>query len=197
MRYTLQEEGTIDFTFACIPRRNAYKNGYIGLFWASYIDQPESLDIHFLGADHRAPSQRRLVRGKTPAHGVDATHKALGDERPLAHDAKFPLTLVFSLSPWRYLEPWYVGKCRGMAYTQMFRREDGVRFSQSPNGAGNGNPAWDFQWFITNVKVNRLYQMNMRVLYAPLDDDVERLAEAGHPLRQRIERAARFDPPAN
>src|SRR5262249_35948408 len=44
-RYELLDGGTIELTFECVPRRATWKNDYLGLFWASYIDQPESLDI--------------------------------------------------------------------------------------------------------------------------------------------------------
>ena len=49
LRYQMLSDGTIEMTLECIPRRNRFRNGYIGLFWACYIHQPESLDIHFKG----------------------------------------------------------------------------------------------------------------------------------------------------
>ena len=59
-----------------------------------------------------------------------------------------------------------------MAYAQIFRSQDNIRLSQSPSGGGNGNPAWDFQYFIPDPKVGRRYQIVMRVLYTPLTQKV-------------------------
>ena len=85
------------------------------------------------------------------------THLARDDDRDFAHDAAFPLKLVFNRSRHRYAEPWYFGLCRGMAYAQVFRATDRVRLTQSPSGGGAGNPAWDFQWFIADYQVGRRY----------------------------------------
>ena len=41
-RYAILPDGAIEMTLECIPHRRSFKNGYIGLFWASYIDRPES-----------------------------------------------------------------------------------------------------------------------------------------------------------
>jgi hypothetical protein len=167
LRYELLDDGVIEMTFECIPRRNDYRNGYIGLFWASYIDQPEELDIHFIG---RSDGQAKpsWIRGITPKHGLQATHLAVDDHRRFAHDEAFPLLLVFGLSTHRYSEPWFFGLARGMAFAQIFRQADGVRISQSPSGGGQGNPAWDFQWFIQNPRVGQCYQLVMRTCYLPV-----------------------------
>jgi hypothetical protein len=58
-RYHLLADGTIEMTVECIPRRPDFKNGYVGLFWASYIHQPESLDIHLKG--HPAEGRRQPI----------------------------------------------------------------------------------------------------------------------------------------
>lgn len=175
MRYELLDSGAIEMTFECIPRRDTYKNGYIGLFWASYIDQPESLDIHFRGRAKAAANDTPAtwIRGVTPKHGELATHLAATDHRAFPHAADFPLTLVFGESNSRYAEPWYVGRCRDMAFAQTFRVRDQVRLSQSPSGGGNGNPAWDFQWFIPAYKIGERYQLVMRAAYFPVAELTE------------------------
>jgi CubicO group peptidase (beta-lactamase class C family) len=192
MRYQLLDDGVIEMTFECVPRRDLYSQGYIGLFWASYIDQPESLDIHFRGRREGAGAAAGWVRGTTPRHGVEATHRALADLRAFERGAGFPLELPFGYSSLRYEEPWYFGACRGKAFLQLFRAEDDVRLTQSPSGAGDGRPAWDFQWFIEKPQVGRRYQMVMRAAYVPLEGPPESDA-----VRQRIAAlAAARAPPA-
>jgi hypothetical protein len=166
-RYQLLEDGTIEMTFECIPRERSFTRGYVGLFWASYIHQPESLDIHFKGHRVDDPPGSHWIRGITPAHGTLSTHLATGDERTFAHDPDFPSTLVFNRSQYRYAEPWYFGVSHGMALVLMFRPKDEIRLSQSPSGGGRGNPAWDFQFLIPDYEVGQRYQMVMRAAYLP------------------------------
>jgi hypothetical protein len=167
-RYHLLEDGTIELTIECVPRKRAFKNGYIGLFWASYIHKPESTDIHFRGrAQGGGDENPRWVRASSAAHGSEAVHLGLADQRRFEHDADFPLTLVFNRSKWRFEEPWYFGTSGGMAFAQVFRAADQVRFAQSPSGGGAGNPAWDFQFFIPDYRVGQLYRFVMRAVYMP------------------------------
>lgn len=182
-RYRLLPDGAIEMTFECIPRRTTFKNGYIGLFWASYIHQPESLDIYFRGFDDgEQPTAARWIRGITPAHGTRPTHLSLDDNRDFAHDADFPLTLVFNRSKHRFAEPWYFGVSHGQAYAQMFRPQDRVRLTQSPSGGGQGNPAWDFQFFIDKFELNRRYQFVMRAMLLPIESP-EQVEQATRPHR--------------
>ncbi|MEX2212996.1 MAG: hypothetical protein WD768_02640 [Phycisphaeraceae bacterium] len=174
-RYELLDDGTIQLTIEVIPRKKTFKNGYICLFWASYIHQPESLDIHFQGWRREGLEGKRFVppsqwvRAVTPAHGKLSTHPHVLDARTFKHDEPFPLTLVYNLSEHVYDQPWYFGVSHGMAFVQMFRPQDRVRITQSPSGGGKGNPAWDFQFYIENYEVDKLYQFVMRAAYLPYE----------------------------
>ena len=172
-RYRLLDDGVIEYTFECVAREDCFKNGYIGLFWASYIHQPESLDIHFRGRLAGGAGEGDWIRGVTPRHGVDSNHPPAGPLPDLVHDEKFPLALVFSRSKYVYTEPWYYGVSHGMAYAPMFRARDRIWLAQSPSGGGSGNPAWDFQWFIPDYKVGEAYGFVMRTAYLPFTDAVQ------------------------
>jgi len=178
LRYEMLADGAVEMTLECVPHERTFKNGYIGLFFASYIHQPESLDIHFLGhpADDTSGAPT-WIRGVTPAHGTRPTHLSVDDNRSFPHDAEFPLTLVFNRSKHRYSEPWYYGLSGPMALVLIFRPQDRVRFSQSPSGGGKGNPAWDFQWFIPRYEVGKRYRFVMRAMYVPFESP-EQLVEA-------------------
>jgi len=184
-RYHLFDDGTIEMTFECIPRQDTFKDNYIGLFWASYINQPESLDIHFKGHDVGKPAQSRWIRGITPAHGTLATHMAADDKREFAHDPQFPLSLVFNFSNHRYSEPWYYGINGGMALVFMFRPKDKVRLTQSPSGGGDGNPAWDFQYFISDYEIGRRYQFVLRAMVVPFESS-QQIEQVTAPHRKAL-----------
>ena len=185
LRYAMLEDGTIEMTFECIPRKKAFRHDYIGLFWASYIHQPESLDIHFLGCARGGKDDPAWIRGITPGHGQLSTHVGHRDRRVFPYDGDFPLTLVFNRSDYEYAEPWYYGVSHGMALIQIFRPQDNVRLSQSPSGGGQGNPAWDFQWLIDGYEVGRLYRMVMRAQYVPFESP-QKVEQASRPHRRAL-----------
>ncbi len=181
LRYELLDNGVIEMTLECIPRRDSFKNGYIGLFWASYIHQPESLDIHFKGIENGS-NKTGWIRGITPAHGTYPTHVGTTDKRHFKHDDDFPLSLVFNRSKYQFTQPWYYGVSHQMALAFMFRPQDEIRITQSPSGGGNGNPAWDFQYFIPDYKVGQRYQMVMRAMYLPFESQSQ-VEKAVQPYR--------------
>lgn len=187
-RYRLLDDGTIEYTFECIPRADTYRNGYLGLFWASYINQPESTEIQFRGQKAEETEPAGWIRATSRAHGVDSTHPPAGPLPKLPHDDPFPATLIFNRSPFVYTEPWYFGVSHGLAYVQMFRERDRIWFGQSPTGGGNGNPAWDFQWFVFQPKVGEAYGFTMRAaLLAETDRDAIQRGTEKHrtPLKMK------------
>lgn len=181
LRYELLDDGVIEMTLECIPRRDTFKNGYIGLFWASYIHQPESLDIHFKGIKNGG-SKIDWVRGITPKHGTLPTHVGIKDQRLFKHDKEFPLSLAFNRSEYQFTQPWYYGVSHQMSLAFMFRPQDKIRLTQSPSGGGKGNPAWDFQYFIPGYKINQRYQMVMRAMYLPYESQSQ-IEKAVKPYR--------------
>jgi hypothetical protein len=178
-RYRLLADGTIEYTFECIPRADTFRRKFIALFWASYIHQPEDMSIHFLGREATASGEAKWINGVTPEHGVEATHPPVDTTFFPNVDADFPLKLVTGRSRYVTTSNWYYGVCRGMALLQVFRPRDRIWLAQSPSGGGKGNPAWDFQWFVPEAAVGQAYGFVMRAAYVPYEspEQIRRLAE--------------------
>jgi hypothetical protein len=179
-RYHILEDGVIEYTFECIPRAGGYRGGYIGLFWASYIYQPEDGAIFFKGRRHGGAGPARWIRAVSPRHGIASTHAPAAFPTLPAVEDDFPLTLVNHPSEYVCSEPWFFGVSHGMAFALMFRERDRIWIAQSPSGGGRGNPAWDFQWFIQDYQVGEAYGFVMRAAYLPYGSpgQVERETEA-------------------
>ena len=176
-RYHILADGVIEYTFECVPRADSFQQGYIGLFWASYIESPEDRAIYFYGRKAGTKDTASWIRGVTPQHGIDSTHRPAGEHFCPRVAPDFPLTLVSHPSSYEYVEPWYYGVSHGMAFVKMFRSRDRIWFAQSPTGGGKTNPAWDFQWFVPDYEVGKTYGFVMRAAYVPLEstEQIERL----------------------
>ncbi len=185
LRYTLLPDGAIEMVVECVPRRPVFKRGYMGLFFASYIRQPESKAIHFLG-HRRGESGTAWIEATSPRHGFEATHVAENDRRRFLHDDNVSARLLIGdRSRYVYTAPWYFGISHGMALAFVFRPSDQVRFTQSPSGGGEGNPAWDFQYLFQPVETNHLYRIVMRAVYVPYES-TEQVARATAPHRRAL-----------
>lgn len=163
-RFHFAEPNAIDVTFECVPREEKFPFGYLNIFWASYIQKPEDMSVYFLG-HKKGETGERWIKGVTPKHGVLSTHRGADDHRAFGRDEPFPLTLVFNESEYEFTRPFYYGRYADNVWIVMFHPEDHVRLTQSPSGGGDGNPAWDFQWFIDHPEKDRLSRLRYRAVY--------------------------------
>jgi len=168
--FALSAPHYLDFTFRCKPTQHVFRYGYIGLFWASYINAPEDKSIYFR-------DQGRWQQLCTQQHNL---HSTVCPREPKV-DLKFTHGLADSLyqnfSPFSYDEPFYYGLYRNHVFLLMFALDKGlpdkshIRFTHSPSGGGYNkelqttNPAWDFQFILPTYEVLKEYGFRCRVVY--------------------------------
>jgi hypothetical protein len=160
-RFKLVAPHYIDLTFRCKPHQHAFRNGYIGLFWASYIDGPENKSLYF-----RDP--KGWVQFSTQTHFDQSTVLHADDKFQLKTAPGTRETLYKNLSPLRFTDPFYYGYFGTHQYILMFDRTDGIRFSHSPSGGGppsNTETAWDWQYILPTYEVLQEYTYRARVAY--------------------------------
>ncbi|MCY2930970.1 MAG: hypothetical protein NTV86_16075 [Planctomycetota bacterium] len=173
-RITLVAPHYIDLEFTAVPRKASYAGDYIGMFWASYINGPRDRSICFLGRDKGDESSpARWITALSPAHDVRSTHVARFEPKvwKTVDSRKWP-GLAANVSDYEFDAPFYFGRCREMAWVYMFDRQcicetQTLRFSQSPVGGGDLNPAWDFHVVVRPFKVDQAFSWRARCLYKP------------------------------
>jgi hypothetical protein len=160
----------IDFAFHCVLHDRKYsQHDYVGFFFASYINKPFDRNIYFQGiADNQSnQSDARLVAAYSEKHGFKSSHRALKDNYDLYFAPDFTLTLANNFSDYRYTKPFFFGRFQNMALAYFFEPSELIRFSQSPDGGGTGNPAWDFYYIIPQPKTEQEYTFKGRIVYKP------------------------------
>jgi hypothetical protein len=160
-RFKLVAPHYIDFSYRCRPHQHAFRNGYIGLFWASYIHAPENKSIYFR-------DDKGWVQLCTQRHDDESTVRHLDDKAELKVAAGARNSLYQNYSPLRYSDPFYYGLSGNHVYALMFDRTEGIRFSHSPSSGGppsSPHPAWDWQFIIPAYEVLQDYGYRARVVY--------------------------------
>jgi hypothetical protein len=161
-RFKLSPPHYVDFTFRCRPTQHVFRNDYIGLFWANYINAPENKSIYF-----RDP--RGWVQFCTQEHNNQSTVRHVDDAVQLTFYNVPQQTLYKNFSPLRYAEPFYYGYFGAThLFILMFDRSEGVRFAHSPSSGGPPsfpNPAWDFQFIVPKYDVLEDYGFRARAVY--------------------------------
>ena len=167
-RLKLVEPHYVDFAYRCRPHQHAFPYGYIGLFWASYINGPDDKSMYFRGGLRREPA--RWVQLCTPRHNDESTAVHRDDKTDLRFREGFRDTLFKNLSPLVYELPFFYGLFQDHLCLLMFDRSAGIRLTHSPSGGGyhaareTTNPAWDFQYVLASYEVGREYGFNARLV---------------------------------
>ncbi len=164
-KFQLVEPHYIDVTLRLIILDDTFfKHNYAGFFWASYIHGPSDRKIYFQGSKVDMDSIG-WVSAYSNEHGSESTHLSKQHKTPVYFATNFNATLASHFSNYEYLEPFYYGRFHNMVLAFMFNPANGIRFSQSPTGGGDKNPAWDFQLIIPVFEVGKEYSFQARLMY--------------------------------
>jgi hypothetical protein len=170
--FELHEPYYLDMSYRAIPRRGDFAGGFLGIFWASYINGPQDKSIYFLQGGSTL-DKPQWVQFATQTHGRDSTVLPAGEVRAQSATADDPPALFQTFSALRYGEPFYYGRFGDMVLIYIFRPSPYLRFAHSPSGGGRSssgddtNPAWDFQMVIPDPQPGKEYELTMRVVYKP------------------------------
>lgn len=162
--FTLREPDIVDVEFQFKAHQHAFRRGYLGLFWASYINAPEDKSLYLRG-------KNAWLQHCTPAHNAMSTVLHENDKFEMTFAPNHRDCLYKSFSPLKYDLPLVYGLVRNMTFILMLDRAEGVRFTHSPSGGGfnatlqTGNPAWDFQYVLPKYDVMKEYAFRARMIY--------------------------------
>lgn len=171
----------VDFIFHDVE---FFKHGYAGLFWASYIDKPADKKMYFHGTTKKGEAAT-WIGAWSEKHGVASTHRKIGEHIDLFFADDFNAPLASHFSSYRYSQPFFFGRFKNMALAYFFAGDEVIRFSQSPDGGGSLNPAWDFQYLIQSPTAGRKYSLKARMVYKPfisqqdIADEYDRWSKKG------------------
>jgi len=180
-RFRLMAPHYLDMSFRCQARQHAFEGGFIGLFWASYINAPEDKSLYFPGGP-AGGTGGQWTQLCTQRHNDQSTVRHRDDTLELEFTGARE-TLYRSFSPLRFDVPLFYGHFDDLVWIVMFDRAGGIRFTHSPSGGGGNaelktsNPAWDFQFLVPKYEVMTEYGFNVRTVLRPRCSRAEIMAE--------------------
>ncbi|MBM3500065.1 MAG: hypothetical protein FJX74_15525 [Armatimonadetes bacterium] len=198
--FTCSAPSTIDFEFACVPRRQDYAGGFLGAFWASYIDAPLVRSIYFLGRRAGTDEPPRWVTAYSPEHGVQSCHLHEADPGDCSpRELPVLASLERGRSPYEFTEWFYYGRSGSLVWIMMFdpgSLDEGerLRFAQSPTGGGGRNPAWDFCYLIKGPQAGRRYGFRARAVLKPFAGSEDVIREYERWLGLHVPRPSEPEP---
>ena len=178
--FTVTAPHYIDMQFRCIPRARTFDRGYIGLFWASYINTHLAREYFFIG---RKPGETkdRWLAFLSPEHNEKSTVRHIDETREITFSDSFPPMLYKDTFQYRYSHPFYYGRRGEMVIIYMFDQAGPIRFSLSPSSGGgvspSSNPAWDYQYIIYDYEVGKEYGYRARLVYKPFVSEKDIIQE--------------------
>lgn len=183
--FSLAAPHAVDMSFTCIPRRRKFAYGYLGLFWASYIDAPENKAIVFRGVNPRIDGEWWLsLQNQFANRDASVVHRDVATPGlPFVQGSYGQWWLPLGISPLRWTEPFFFGLFHGMVLVFMFERTEGLRFAQSSYGGETfrhedfHNPAWDFSYILPDPRVGTPFSFRCRLLYKTYVDREDVRAE--------------------
>ncbi len=170
-RFKLTAPHYLDLHYTATAHQHVFPRGWIGLFWASYINAPDDKSLYFLGGLEGQPATWTQLC--TQRHSDASTVRHRDDKRVLEFEDPKKEALFKSLSPLRFDLSFFYGHFGDLIWIVMFDRTDGLRFAHSPSGGGGTperrttNPAWDFQWIISPYDVLIPYELRVRTVLRP------------------------------
>lgn len=106
-RFRLLAPHYLDMTYRCVAHQHVFHRGYIGLFWASYLNAPDDKSMYFFGGgEGQAAGWTQLC---TQQHNDQSTVRHRADGLELSFRADGRPTLFRSLSPLRFDAPLFYG----------------------------------------------------------------------------------------
>ncbi len=168
-KFQLKPPYYIDMSFECRPHQHVFDHGYIGVFWASYMNGPMDKSLYFLGGE----SPGHWLQYCTQFHNDQSTVRSTEDAFELTFSPDYREALFRNYSRLRFREPFYYGNFGDLVWIVMFDSDQLVRFSHSPSGGGlnraerTTNPAWDFQFIVPRFEVPERYRLDVRAVLRP------------------------------